>query len=380
MRHSHHFTELGMVAGLAGVLVWLFWPEPVAVDVIELSRGPITTLIRGEGRARVKDLYVIAAPLKGWLHRITLKPGEAVVTGEAVAQLTPALPTLLDARSQAVLGASAQAAQANAEAALGFVTAAQAGETYAATELARARALISGGFISLAAQDLATTTLAARQANLSAATFFVQAARHRTEGVRVLLSQPDPTLPPQTVVAITAPASGRVLQVIQDSETMVWPGQPLLTLGDLARMEVVVPLPSEQAVGLYPGLTARLERWGGPALPGRISRIEPAGHTVLSLLGFEEQRVAVIIDILAPPDAHVGLGDGYRLDITIERETHDGMQIPVGALVRRDDSWTVYTVENGHARQRPILELRPGTRVVVYPGERVTDGVRVRLR
>lgn len=380
MRRRTHLGELGVMVGLAALLAWLFWPEPVGVDVVELGRSRIATVVRAEGRVRVKDLYVVSAPVGGRLQRITWKPGDAVLAGEAVALLTPALPGCIDARDQAATAAAVAAAEAAAAAAEAAVAAARAGVTYAAAEWSRVHFLAASGFASPAAVDLAATSLAARRAATAAATAAARSARHLTQRLRARQMPADPAGSPMTVLAVTSPTSGRVLQVVQESETVVTPGQPLVTLGDATALEVVVPLPSEQVVGLSPGLPVRLDRWGGPALPGRVARIEPAGQRVLSLLGFEEQRVAVIIDIMAPVAAYAGLGHGYRIDVTIEREAHDGLRVPMGALVRHDGAWTVFAVEDGTARRRPLADLQPGSRIVVYPGERVADGVKVRLR
>ncbi len=370
--------ELTMVVGLAGLLVWLFWPEPVAVEVAELSRTRIASTVRAEGRVRVKELYTVAAPLGGRLHRISLKPGDAVLAGEAVALLGPALPDCLDEREQAVTEAALAAAEAAAQAATAARTAVQAAETTAAAEWTRIRALAAPGFASRAVLDRATTSLTARRAEGTAAIAAAHATQHRAEWLRARLRPVDTEPSDRALLAVTAPASGRVLEVLEESETVVLPGQSLLTLGDPAEIEVVVPLPSEQVVGLRPGLPVRLERWGGPALPGRVARIEPAGRRVLSLLGFEEQHVAVIIDLTTPPPA--GLNHGYRVDVTIEREAHEDLRIPVGALVRHDGAWTAYVVADGLAHRRPLATLEPGALVVVHPGERVADGVKVRLR
>lgn len=393
MRRRTHLGELSVAAALAALLAWLFWPAPVAVEVAEAVRGRIAVTTSAEGIVRVKQLYVVAAPLAGRLHRITLEPGDAVLAGEAVALLSPTLPKFLDARGEASITAAAEAAEAAAQAAKAAVAAAQAAADFAADRWRRVEILAARGVAAPQERDRARTTLATRQAELSAAQADNLAARHRSERLRTLLVQPDPRRPANALLRVTAPASGRVLQVLQDSETIVPPGTPLLTLGDGAAIEVVVELPSEEAAGLRPGLPATLVRWGGAPLPGRVARIEPAGRTVLSLLGFEEQRVAVVVDVMAPPAAHAGLAHGFRIDVHIERGQGEGLTIPLGALVRHDGGWSVYAVDTGTARSRAVRlgrrtqaevevldGLAAGERVVVHPGEYVADGVAVRVR
>jgi HlyD family secretion protein len=111
----------------------------------------------------------------------------------------------------------------------------------------------------------------------------------------------------------------------------------------------------------------------------------------VSTLGVEEQRVNVLIDVLSPQEQWSGLGDGYQVDTRITVFTQDDIAvIPAGALFRRGDTWSVYVVEDGHARSRAIGLLRrsgrlaavkeglaTGERVIVYPSDQISPGVRV---
>jgi hypothetical protein len=60
-----------------------------------------------------------------------------------------------------------------------------------------------------------------------------------------------------------------------------------------------------------PGDPVMFTDWGGPPLPGRVRRVEPAGFTKVSALGIEEQRVNIVMD-LNDPAARQNLGHGYR--------------------------------------------------------------------
>jgi HlyD family secretion protein len=67
--------------------------------------------------------------------------------------------------------------------------------------------------------------------------------------------------------------------------------------------------------------------------------------------------------------------------------------VPYSALFRDGDAWGAFVLEEGRARLRRVeighenglnaevlSGLRPGERVVVYPSDRVADGVRVEER
>ena len=52
---------------------------------------------------------------------------------------------------------------------------------------------------------------------------------------------------------ITAPVPGVVLKVVQESETAVQPGEPLLEIGDPRDLEIVTDVLSVDAVVIRPG-------------------------------------------------------------------------------------------------------------------------------
>jgi HlyD family secretion protein len=189
--------------------------------------------------------------------------------------------------------------------------------------------------------------------------------------------------------------AGAILKVLQESETVVAPGNPLIEIGDPRDLEIVVDVLSTDAIEIRPGAEVIIERWGGPgALAGRVRRIEPTAFTKVSTLGVEEQRVNVIIDVVSPPGAWSGLGDGYRVEARITVFSREGATIvPTGALFRLGAEWHVYVVDNGRAELRRIELLRQsgstaaiaaglsaGEMVIVYPGDRVVPGTRVQSR
>ena len=78
----HTFTVLVLVAFVA-LLGWLGRREPVQLArLAAVSRGPLQESFVEEGKTRLAQRYVIAAPLAGTLERITLEPGDAVQAGQ----------------------------------------------------------------------------------------------------------------------------------------------------------------------------------------------------------------------------------------------------------------------------------------------------------
>ncbi|MFN3303057.1 MAG: efflux RND transporter periplasmic adaptor subunit [Roseateles sp.] len=196
---------------------------------------------------------------------------------------------------------------------------------------------------------------------------------------------------------VRAPVAGRVLRVVQASESSVAPGTPLLELGDTARMEVVAELLTTEAVKLQPGQPVHIERWGGPGeLQGRVRLVEPGAFTKVSALGVEEQRVRVLMDLTSPPEQWRSLGDAYRVGVRVVVLAQPrARQVPLAAVFPRSDApgMAVFVLDGQRARLQPVDvvarssshawvrgEPAAGAQVIVYPSAAVVDGARVKPR
>ena len=98
-----------LFAALVAVLAWLFRPQPVAVDLATASRGALRVTVSDEGETRVRDVFVVSAPVPGLMRRIELEAGDPVVAAETVvARIEPSDPSFLDRRSEAEARAAAR--------------------------------------------------------------------------------------------------------------------------------------------------------------------------------------------------------------------------------------------------------------------------------
>lgn len=371
----------GILATLLGIGLR---PAAEPVEIGTVSRGAMEATLREEGKTRIKERYVISAPVAGNLRRIPLKAGDPVRAGETVlATLDPLPAALLDARARAMAEARRDAARAELERA-------RAALDWARAEARRVRALFESGSATPQERDAALwrETDAAQQA---------AAAEHQLRmaeaELRLFTDAADASPTNSGPVQLRSPVDGRVLRVFESSARVVSPGTPLLEVGDPTDLEVVIEVLSREAVALQPGLPVRLEQWGGETpLEARIRRVEPSAFTKVSALGVEEQRVRVIADLITPPEGRPGLGDQFRVDaVVILWSADDVLKVPVGALFRRGSDWAVFVLDRGRARLRPVVvghrnereaEIRDGLHegetVLLYPGERVRDGQRVR--
>jgi HlyD family secretion protein len=365
----------GAAALLALFLVWMLWPRAELVEMALLDRGLVRHEIVDEGRTRLHDVFVVAAPVSGTLQRIELEPGDAVTRGQTVATLMPADPALLDSRTRAEAGASVSAGEA-------ALAAAEADFDRARSEQARVAQLYERGFASSAARDNAQSALAAARANV---------AMRRADLARARAAAGTSAPGTGAPVAVRAPARGRVLRLLAESEAVVSAGAPLMEIGDPNDLEIVAEFLSQDAVGIRVGAPAAIEAWGGAPLQARVSRIEPYAHTKISALGVEEQRVNVVLR-LEPTSSPPPLGHGFRVDVrVVAAEEADALRVPVDALVRDGEGWAVFQIEHGRARLTPVTlgedgehyravrnGIAEGAPVILFPGEDLRDGTRVR--
>jgi HlyD family secretion protein len=386
-----------LAIALLGTLAMAFRPQPVLVEVAEVTRGPFEQVIEDDGKTRVRERYVVSAPLAGKLQRITLKAGDAVTAGMVLAAIDPGSPTLLDVRTERELTERVGAAEATRLRAAATVERARAALDQSRSDLERTRKLAAQGFISAAQQEQAELETKISTRELEAARYAEQAASHDVAVARAALLQVRDGAaekPSGWRWEVRTPVAGQVLKIIQESESIVAVGAPLLEVGQPAELEVVVDVLSTDAVQIKPGAPVRLLRWGrAEPLEGRVRRVEPAAFTKISALGVEEQRVNVMIDLTSPVETWQSLGDGYKVDASIIVASLDNaVKVPVSALFRDGGEWAVFIVAGGKAALRAVqlgrrggMEavvekgLQPGEKVIVHPGDTLREGRRIKV-
>lgn len=399
--HRHGFARnvrhalFGLViAGASVAAVLALRPQPVLVDAAKVTRGPLVVAIEESGTTRVKDRFVVSAPVTGSLSRLDLEPGDTVKEGDALAEIAPAQSPLLDERTRAEAEARLGAALSALGQARAQVSRAATARDLAGQELTRARSLAATG--SLPQQNLEQYEFAARMRadELASAEFASKVATEEVRVARVALGRGGARSPHQHV-DVLSPVSGRILRVAQKSAGVVQASTPLVEVGDPAALEVVVDLLTTDAVHVKPGTAVVIHGWGGDrALAGRVRRIEPSAYTKPSALGIDEQRVNVLVAITEPREKWGELGDGYRVETRLVLWRGDRvLQVPQGAVFRHGDGWAVFRASGGTAKLTPVAighrgernaeivsGLSDGDVVAVHPGDRVKDGARIETR
>jgi len=400
------FFVLLVVALVVGGLGYAFWPEPVDVDLAKVERGSLQVTVDEDGKTRIREKYVVSAPLVGRLLRINMEAGDPVVAGKTLlATIEPRDPDLLDARAVAQAAARVKAAEATLkkmEPALQTVRDAQA---FAEAEMTRARKAASGNAISKSELENAEYDYRQKSEELRSTRIQEEIARFELEQAEAALLRTRPRDDDAVdgvangnggwTFTIYSPINGRVLRVLQESAAVVNAGTPLLELGEPLDLEVEIDVLSRDAVKIHPGARVLLEHWGGEKpLLGRVRLVEPSGFTKISTLGVEEQRVNVIVDFVDPPEARTTLGDGFRVEARIViDEAEDVLRVPTSALFRVGSESAVFQVIDDEVHEQVVklgrqngLEaevvtgLSAGDEVVVHPSDQIDDGVKVRQR
>ncbi|MCR6655149.1 MAG: hypothetical protein NVV63_04880 [Opitutus sp.] len=132
---------LGALA-LAVLIVLGLWPKPLPVETAVVSRGELVVSVSEEGMTRVRNRYVISAPVSGQLRRIDWKAGAPVRAGDTpLAVLETSGADFLDTRTLAQAEARVRGAEAAREAALAQRQRAAAAAKLATADYERAQKL-----------------------------------------------------------------------------------------------------------------------------------------------------------------------------------------------------------------------------------------------
>lgn len=394
---TKHPVIVGTAIVVVILLAWGFWPTPVLVETVKVSRSPMTVTIEEEGKTRVMDRYIIAAPVDGVACRIQWEVGDSVEKDQILFEITPLESQILDPRSRALARAQVEAAKSELDAARHQAESAKATAQFYSSEVKRLRPLAKQGVVSKDAMDKAEMENLTADAALRTAEHNVQVAQYNLQAAQTALQYSAGSSNGRSAagVPIRSPITGKILKVPHECEGPVRTGEPLLEVGDPGDLEVVVDVLSADAVKIKPGMPVLFDRWGGEKpLQGRVRTVEPVGFTKISALGVEEQRVNVVADFTSPPEQWQRLGDGYRVEARFVLWHEDQvLQVPSSCLFRYNNGWAVFVVENGRARRREVTlgqrtglaaqilkGVKPDEVVINHPSDEVEESRRVKQR
>jgi HlyD family secretion protein len=391
-RVLRYLLVAAVVAALAALVLW---PKSQLVDAARVDRGRVAETVDAEGRTRVRDRYVITAPIAATARRLALQPGDRVRAGQVLVVLEPVATPALDARSRAEARSRVDAAEDRLAAVREDARAADVAARQAAAEAARMRTLAADRLVATETAERAATANQRARREAAGARALVATAEHDLQAAQAVLRVGSRNGGRDAFLELTAPADGVVLRRNYESAKPVQPGEALLELGDPQGLEVEVDVLSTDAVRLRPGMPVALLRWGeARPLAGRVQRIEPGGFTKVSALGVEEQRVWVIVALTSPRAQWAHLGEAYRVNARFVLRAVDGaLRVPLSAVFRHAGGDAVFRLSERRAVLTPVRigvqgggfaqvldGLSAGDTVIVHPDRALDDGDRVRLR
>lgn len=382
-----------IIAGVAGLVMMALQERPVEVETGTVARGPLTVYVSEEGKTRIRNRYVVAAPVGGSMQRVTLKPGDTVKMGETVlTRIEPGLSPLLDVRAKTEAQARVNGATAGRSRAQEALEMSRTSLKYAQTNLDRIQGTASSGILSASDRDNFQREVDLKSREVRSAEFALQVAEYELEQSKAALLQLE-NPGGGAMMELKAPVNGVVLRVQQESATIVAPGTAILEIGDPSDLEIEAEILSRDAVAIKPGAVVTVEQWGGEPVEARVRRVEPAAFTKVSALGVEEQRVLVLSDFSAQTPALKALGDRFRVEVRVAVwHSDDVLLVPSGALFREGSEWKTFlhdkdqkkarstTVKAGHTdgRMTEVIEgLKAADEVLMHPPDNVKDGTQV---
>ena len=374
-----------------------FTTKPIEVETALVTESDLRITVQEDGKTRIREKYVVSTPVSGRLSRIELRPGDEICgEGQLIAVIMPAEPAMLDARAKAQARSRVEQATAAVNRSAAAAKQVQVDLELAKSKFERAKKLVQSNSISRDEYDVARSDYLSLSQSTRTTAFDQEIAKYELKTAKAALLQfSDDENVAALPFEVYAPVCGKVLQVFQESATVVNVGMPLVELGDPRNLEMEIDVLSTDAVQIRSGSRLLVNHWGGKRpLTGIVRVVEPAAFTKISSLGVEEQRVNVIADFDESNEGLDSLGDGFRIEAEITvKEITGVLQVPNSSLFRHQRKWHVFAVEAGCAVMKPVVigaqnetnteiktGLSQGDEVILYPSDMISDQAKVVTR
>ncbi len=387
------------------------------IKVVNPTHGEIRESFTEPAKTRLQKKYPITVPVAGRIQRIDLEPDDEVKKGSVLVryEMLPFVEAVKEAKAKvAELKASLvvqdddrleQTALVEAKSAIDAanealkaskeqVAAEKARWIRADKELKRMTALLSGQAIpqskmddvNLAAetsliewkqQQFYLTAMKAIVLAVNLGPLYVNRYLGRKRLEREVIVEQLAQAKARLAVAehdlkltdVRSPIAGLVLEKYDEGDSTLPAGKKLLLIGNLADLEVVADVLTQDAMKISPGSRVLLHpSIGTKPLPAKVKRIDPAGFTKHSSLGVEQQRVNVIV---ALNGNHGGLKVGYRVQARffVGSKSNALIVSRFSVMQSPDGSFYVLKVEDGKIKkQRVKIGLKNDLQLEVVGG------------
>jgi HlyD family secretion protein len=330
--------------GVALLLGWLVTNQgplaPAKVTVAKAEHGALVATTFGIGTVEPRRSYALGPTVASRVQRVLVDQGDAVKTGQLVAELDP-----VDLTDRVISGELAVDRAASAIS----VAEAQLAEARSRSELAGASArryaeLRERGFVSREASDARTHEANAAKAGVDAALAQVAAARRDHARARADLAGIGKL---RTQARLVSPVDGVVSARLAEPGTTVVAGQAVVQVIDPASLWVKARIDQGQAGGVRVGQPAEvvLRSSAQRSYRGEVQRVDWVSDAVT------EERI-VNIGFTVRPEA---ISVGELVEVTVRTaELAHVRSIPAAAVKRLDRQDGVWHVDAGRVTFRPV--------------------------
>lgn len=380
-RRHHRRWWLAILAALAvatALLAWRLAPSRVTVETASVALAwpsQQVTLLNATGYVAPQRKASISSKATGRLEWLGVLEGSRVKRGELIARL----------ENRDVSAALGQA-RANVQVARANLVQAEAELVDARNAWQRSNNLLAQKFIAQSANDAAQARYNKAGANVAAMKAAIQAAEASALSAQVALDQ----------TLIRAPFDGVILTKNANVGDNITPFSSaadtkgaVVTMADMDTLEVEADVSESSLSKISAGqpVEVQLDAFPTLRLAGVVARMVPtvdrSKATLMVKVRFLDRDPRVLPDM----SARVAfLSRPLRDD---ERQAL--VAVPRSALARRDGRLVAFVVKDGKLREAPVVAgralgelvavdgLEPGQQVVLGPGERVMDGVAVKV-
>ena len=327
---------LALAAAVWALKATVFAPQPVAVAVVAVERGPVEETVTNSraGTVEARKRAKLSPEIGGTVAEIPYREGDRVERGALLLRLEDSLQR-----------ARLEVAGGDLEAVAGERQRACLAAERAARELERTRGLIDDGIVSADRLDAVESGALTAAAACDAARAQEDRAR---SAVGLSRAELDKTL-------IRAPFAGIVAEVrteVGEYSTPAPPAvpvPPVLDLLDPASIYISAPMDEVDSARIRTGQPARVtvDSHRGRELPGRVVRVAPY------VLDVEEQNRTVEIEVELDDEGFAATllpGTSADAEVVLERR-EDVLRIPASSLL---EGARVLVLEGGRLRAVPV--------------------------
>ncbi len=325
--------------------------KPPSVTIAHVGREVIVETASVTGTLVPREEILVSPQFDGVaITQILVEEGDTVTAGQVLARLSS------DALHASLAQNTAQIARDEAAIAM-----AQASLTAAASAFGRTRDLASTGTASRETFDTRQAALATAQAQVASAQADLAFANAQRQELSVKLANTDIKAPVGGLVSRRVARLGSVVSMNAD---------PLFRIISDGAIELEADVPESVLARMRPGQRAQLTMAGGVTRGGAIRLVSPEMNR-LSRLG----RIRIAIDA-GQGSGSGGLTLGGFGRAVVQTARHEGVVVPLSAVLFQPGGPQVEVVRNGVVESRPVvLGLRADGRAEIAGGVAVGEAV-----